>query len=111
MKFWLGLCCCLVLVVCVIAQLKPPKEFVPDEATAIKIAEAVLIPVWGEKEVVSERPYTATLQKDVWTVRGTLYCGNDGKGGRKSGSECLGGTLEVKLSKIDGRIHSMIHGK
>src|SRR5215469_10540523 len=64
----------------------PARGYVPDAATAVKIAEAVLIPVYGEEKIVSERPFKAKLDGDVWTVEGTLYCG-DGKIG-----SCLGGT-------------------
>jgi hypothetical protein len=87
----------------------PPKGFVPDSLTAVRIAEAVLIPVYGEKTIQSERPFTASLTGDIWTVSGTLYC-SDGKGGMTT-TLCIGGTAEVKLSKLDGRILSMIHYK
>ena len=79
--------------------------YVPDAVTAVKIAEAVLIPVYGEQKIVSERPFTAKLDGDVWTVDGTLYCG-DGKIGT-----CFGGAARVKLSKKDARILFMIHYK
>jgi hypothetical protein len=84
---------------------RPPSGYVPDAATAVKIAEAVLIPVYGEQKIVSERPFKATLDGDVWTVAGTLYCG-DGKSGM-----CPGGTATVKLSKDDARVLFMIHYK
>jgi len=59
---------------------KPTDGFVPDSQTAVKIAEAVLIPVYGEKQIRSEEPFTAELKGAVWTVGGTLPC-SDGKGG------------------------------
>ena len=90
------------------AQYVPKSGFVPDAKTAIKIAEAVLIPVYGEKQVESERPFKAVLENDVWTVDGTLRC-PVGKGGRTT--MCDGGTAEVKLSKADGRTLRMIHYK
>ena len=65
----------------------------------------MLIPVYGEKTIASERPFKAKLEGDVWTVEGTLYCG-DGKVGT-----CFGGTATVKLSKNDTRILFMIHYK
>jgi len=84
----------------------PAGGYVPNEVVAVKIAEAVLIPVYGEEHIVSERPFHATLKDDVWTVEGTLTC-PDGKGGTTT--ICEGGTAEVKLSKRDARILSMIH--
>src|SRR5450755_1066852 len=71
----------------------PASGYVPDAATAVKVGVAVLIPVYGEQKIASERPLKATLDGDVWTVEGTLYCG-DGKPGM-----CPGGTATVKLSK------------
>jgi hypothetical protein len=86
-----------------------PKEgYVPDSATAVRIAEAVLIPVYGEKKVESERPFTAKLKDEVWTVHGTLHC-PDGHGGTTT--QCAGGVAEVQISKVDARILSMGHGK
>jgi hypothetical protein len=35
--------------------------------TAVKMAEAVLTPVYGEQQVLSERPYIATLKEGVWS--------------------------------------------
>ena len=36
---------------------RPANGFVPDETTATKIAEAVLIPVFGEKRIAAGRPF------------------------------------------------------
>ena len=83
---------------------RPPAGYVPDAATAIRIAEAVLIPVYGEANVAAERPFYADLNVDVWTVRGTLHC-SDTK------AQCMGGVAEVKLSRNDGRILRITHGK
>jgi hypothetical protein len=82
--------------------------YVPNEVVAVKIAEAVLMPVYGEKQIASERPFKATLKDDVWTVQGTLTC-PDGKGGITT--FCVGGTATVKLSKVDARVLFMMHYK
>jgi hypothetical protein len=87
---------------------KPASGYVPDSTTAVKIAEAVLAPVYGEKHIESERPFTATLKNGVWTVTGTLHC-PDGKGGTTMVS--AGGVAEVRISKDDARISFMSHGK
>lgn len=84
---------------------RPKSGFIPNQETAVKVAEAILIPVYGEKQVVSERPYQAQLDGDVWTVSGTLYCGDP----PRRSSSCNGGTAVVKLSKRDGRVLFMIH--
>jgi hypothetical protein len=81
---------------------KPKDGFVPDSKTALTIGEAVLIPVYGEKQIDSERPFKATLQGDVWTVAGTLNCETPA---------CHGGTAVVKISKTSGQIVFMTHYK
>ena len=87
---------------------KPKSGYVPDSQTAIKIAEAVLIPVYGENQIRSEEPFIAQLKGDVWTVSGTRRC-PDGKGGFTT--DCVGGTAVIKLSKSDGRVLFMMHYK
>jgi hypothetical protein len=86
---------------------RPKHPPVYDSAAAIARAEAVLIPVYGKKRIESERPFTATLKGDVWTVWGTLYC-PDGKGGVTR--DCVGGVANVRIDKRNGRILHMEHG-
>jgi NTF2 fold immunity protein len=87
---------------------RPPSGYVPDSATAVKIGEAVLIPIYGKKQIQSELPLSAHLKDHVWTVTGTLRC-PDGKGGTTT--QCSGGVAVVEISKVDGRILSMTHYK
>ena len=77
---------------------RPKEGFVPNAETAVKVGEAVLIPVYGENQINAERPFKATLQGSVWTVEGTLSCGH-----------CNGGTAVVKISKTSGQILFMTH--
>ena len=109
MKYALCLCCLVFATPLAFAQ-KPntPKGPVSDSEAAIKIAEAALIPVYGEKQIRSEEPFVAELKDNVWTVFGTLHC-SDGKGGRTT--DCVGGVAEVKISKKDGRVISVMHTK
>jgi hypothetical protein len=79
----------------------PKGGFVPDAETAVKIAEAVLVPVYGQKQVESERPFKATVKGDSWTVQGTLQCAPN----------CVGGTALVEISKSTGQILQMFHTK
>jgi len=109
MRFYTAITSAALLVTTAAGQgYRPSNGFVPDEATAVKIAEAVLIPVYGAKQIDSERPFTATLKKGVWTVAGTLRC-PDGKGGFST--DCDGGVATVQISKEDARILSMVHYK
>jgi hypothetical protein len=78
---------------------RPPNGYVPDEATAIAIAVAVWTPIYGKEKILSEKPFVARLDGDVWSVHGTLREG------------WIGGTAEAEISKEDGRILSVMHGK
>ncbi len=93
---------------CVPAQQKPQRlafyPAVPDEATAVRIAEAVLIPKFGEERVYSERPFVARLSGDVWTVDGTIHPSSPGL-------IVKGGPAHVQISRDDGRTIMLTHEK
>jgi hypothetical protein len=78
-------------------NIKPKAGYVPNETTAVVIGEAVLVPIWGERDIARHRPYRATLANGVWTVRGTLPPGWGG------------GTAVVRLAVDDGRILQVFH--
>lgn len=78
---------------------QPSNGYVPDERTAVAIAEAVLIPIYGEKTVVGEKPFHAKASGDSWVVNGTLSPGS------------LGGVATVELSRKDSRIISVTHSR
>jgi NTF2 fold immunity protein len=91
----------LMLTSAALAQAPTPKNgFIPDEATAIKVAEAILSPIYGEKLILSERPFHATLKEDIWTITGTLPKGWD-----------FGGVATIRIDKKTGAVISCIHGK
>ena len=77
-----------------------PKEgFVPDKPTVMLIAHAVLIKIYGERQIASEQPFRAELRDDVWTVEGSLP------------EDVAGGVAIIKISKHDGRVLYVNHGK
>ena len=71
--------------------------FVPDNQTAIRIAEAAWIPVYGEEHIANEKPFVAELWGETWHVRGTLPKG------------AVGGTAIAEIAKLDGRILRVVH--
>ena len=77
----------------------PKAGVIPTEATAIKIAIAVSEPIYGADKIAAEKPFHATLAKGVWTVQGSLPKG------------WVGGVVLVEISKTDGRILRISHGK
>jgi len=74
---------------------KPFPGVVPDKATAIAIAVAVLKPMYSEYAVNEERPFIASLKGSVWTVVGTFH---------DHGEAVSGGVTTVRLSKRTGEI-------
>ncbi|MBL9199950.1 MAG: YbbC/YhhH family protein [Opitutaceae bacterium] len=76
----------------------PKGGFVGDEKTAVAIAVAVWNPIYGENEISTQKPYTATLLSDnTWHVCGTLPV------------DRLGGVANAVIAKRDGKILSVWH--
>ncbi len=80
-------------------SVRPPQGLVPDSKTAISIAVAVWTPIYGEKQIASQKPYRATLSGGKWTVTGS----------RPEG--WIGGTAIAIISKSDGQVLRVSHGK
>lgn len=78
---------------------KRKNGYVPDEQTAISIAVAVWIPIYGKENIEGEKPYRAALKNGVWTVTGSLPEGY------------VGGTAEAQISQDSGCILRIIHYK
>lgn len=79
-------------------SVQPAKGFVPDEATASRIGEAVAAAHYGEERITRQRPFHSRLRGDVWTVKGTLHP-----------EGALGGTAVLKISRKTGAILFMTH--
>ena len=69
----------------------PPQGMVPNKETAVRIADAVLTPIYGEIVVERERPYSVTLRRGIWIVKGKVHPGP-------------GGNLLIEISKRTGCI-------
>ncbi len=74
-------------------------DYVPDENTAIKIAEAIWLPIYGEI-IYDSLPFKAKLDssKTFWIVDGTLV-------GRK------GGTPYAEIRRKDCKVIYVTHYK
>ena len=79
----------------------PPRGFVPDSATAVRIAVAVWIPLYGESEIKAQQPFVATLKDSVWTVTATPHAITYLL---LAGKVIEGGTLLAKIAQSDARI-------
>lgn len=83
----------------------PQSGYVPDEATAIRVAEAVFIPIYGKKHVISERPFQARLKGGSWIVKGSL------PKAPKAEDIVVGGTMIAEIDRITGCIKAVYHLK
>jgi hypothetical protein len=77
---------------------RPESGYVPDAETAMRIAEAVWLPIYGTG-VLERRPWRAGLADDVWVVEGSLP------------EMMAGGVPIATISKRTGEILRVSHGK
>lgn len=105
--FLIVFCMCFVInkINCRESEANIPKEgYVPDEKTAIKIAEAVWTPIYGGK-IYAQQPFRAKLSnnKKVWYVEGTFD--------KKGNIFAKGGHAYAEIQKNDGKILKVYHTK
>lgn len=72
-------------------------DLVPDKKTAIKIAEAIWLPIYGDR-IYNKKPFVAILQDSIWIVSGTMQ------------SE-KGGVPFIEIQKHDAKILKVYHEK
>ncbi|CAN7348616.1 NTF2 fold immunity protein [Acidovorax sp. Leaf78] len=76
-----------------------PKEgFLPDEATAIAVAEIILIKIYGVNQIKEQRPFSANLNGDIWDIKGSLS------------PQEVGGTAHIRIKK-NGEIIQLSHSR
>lgn len=80
----------------------PENGVLTTEESAIKVAETILMNVYGDK-VLEERPFKAKLEGNVWIISGTFHC--------PQGAGCKGGVAHIEIDKKDGKVKSIIHDK
>jgi len=77
----------------------PDEGFVPDQMTAVILAEAILKPIYGEENIDRQKPFKVILKNNVWVITGTLPEG------------LIGGVALIEISKKDAKIIRVSHGK
>jgi hypothetical protein len=77
----------------------PARGFVPDEATAIAVAEAILVAKYGQESIDSQKPFLVGLENDVWTIWGHRQ------------RLLPGGVFRIQISKQDASVKAISHGK
>jgi hypothetical protein len=91
---------------CGIEKVRLAAGLIPNEGTALRVAEPELIRIYGASVIASERPLTVGLSGDMWIVGGTLHCDHH-KG--SAPTVCPGGVATAHLSKSDGRVREIFH--
>lgn len=75
------------------------RVYVPDEETAIKIAEVIWLPIYGRK-IYKYKPFKAILtENDTWIIQGTLK------------KNTLGGGPYAEIQRSDCKVLKVTHGK
>ncbi len=76
----------------------PEEGYVPNARTAIKIAEAIWLPIYGAG-IYGKKPFVAKLNNDVWVVQGSLPV------------QMVGGVPVAEISKKTGKVLRVSHGQ
>jgi hypothetical protein len=87
------------------ASISDPRSnpnFVPNKKTAIKIAKAVWLPIYGQKDLMF-RFYFVQLQNDIWIIEGQSIWSNI--------FSISGGGPYIKIDKATGKILEVSHTK
>ena len=77
---------------------RPKVGVVPNEKTAASIAEAILIPIYGDKQIQSQKPFRVTLHNNIWLIEGAL-----------PDPPQPGGNFVLRLSKVNGEVLFITH--
>lgn len=77
----------------------PKNGVIPDEKTAKRVAEAILIPIYGQEAIEKQKPFGVVLVGDIWVVTGYIS------------PDQLGGVFRIDISKRDGRVVQVMHGR
>ena len=74
------------------------RDCVPNAETAIKVAEAIWLPIYGEG-IYEKKPFKAELDNGIWIVKGSLPIG------------MKGGVPYMEIRKKDCKVLKITHGK
>lgn len=72
---------------------------ISNSKTAVSVAESILFPIYGKKNIIDQRPYKVNKIDGYWVINGTLS------------QNKLGGTFLIILNSKDGKVIKLSHGK
>jgi hypothetical protein len=71
---------------------------IPDKQTAVRIAEAILFPIYGERNIRMQRPYQIKLRNGKWIIDGAPLPPG-----------FAGGSLHIVILQRDARVLEIFH--
>lgn len=74
-----------------------------DEKTALTVAEAILVGIYGAEKINDEKPLSISLDGDVWKIHGSRQA-------VAKDSAILGGVAWIHISRKNGCILELGHG-
>ncbi|MBT1537079.1 hypothetical protein B7R78_0008045 [Ralstonia solanacearum] len=77
----------------------PENGVIPDEKTAKRVAEAILVPIYGQEAIEKQKPFRVVLVGNIWVITGYLP------------PDQLGGVFRIDIAKQDGRVIQVMHGR
>ncbi|MDQ0594480.1 hypothetical protein QFZ37_002849 [Chryseobacterium ginsenosidimutans] len=79
--------------------IQPNNIIIETPEIVIRVVEPILFGTYGEKNITKQRPYKVSDLKDYYVVEGTLAYNS------------FGGTFLIIISKKNGKILKITHGK
>lgn len=80
---------------------KPPffHPLLQTKASAIAVAEPILFSIYGQENIIRQRPYKVWLEKGAWYLSGTLP------------ASAVGGTFYLVIEASNCRVQTLFHTK
>jgi hypothetical protein len=85
-----------------LATIKPKDGYITTPEMAAKIAEIILIQIYGKEQIEKEKPFSVNLENNIWIVEGYWD---------KEDYNTFGGVAYMELSKQTGEILKVVHTK
>ena len=82
----------------------PAEGFIPTADIAVKIAECVLLEIYGKESIEKEKPFSVNLVNGIWVIEGHIPNGNDS-------ALTFCGQSYVEIRKSNGEIIKLLHTK
>lgn len=80
-------------------SITPKEEFVPTAEVAVKLANTILIELYGIDDIEEQSPFSVNLEDNIWILEGYL---DENK---------LGGVAYIEIDKQTGQIRKVVHTK